>query len=176
MIMKNTYTFMAVFLISFCLPAISLFAQTHTPATLNVAGGTNTINGQVFEYSIGEMALVHTATATNIVVTQGILQPGEIGTGISDHRLTDGQISVYPNPVDDILNVDANLLSGGSLQLQLFDLNGKLVSQKQVAINSGKENTNLSLSHFAAGSYILNAVFKTGNEYYHQNFKIQKIK
>lgn len=174
--MKNIYAFIFVFLIWFSLPLMSAFGQTYIPATLNVAGGSNAITGGVFEFSIGEMTLVHTASAPNIIVTQGVLQPGEISTGIFDHELGDGQIKVYPNPVDDVLNVDINLSLGGSLQLQVYDLAGKLVSQKQISVLSGKETTIFSFAHLAAGNYLLNAVFETGAESYYRNFKIVKMK
>ncbi len=174
--MKNSYAFISVLLIWFSLPAISACGQTYIPATLNVAGGSNSINGKVFEYSIGEMTLVHTATAPNIIVTQGVLQPGQIATGIFDHELGDGQIKVYPNPVDDLLNVDINLSLGGSLQLQVYDLAGKLVSKKQISVLSGKETTTFSFAHLAAGNYVLNAVFEAGAESYYRNFKIVKMK
>lgn len=173
--MKTFYPFLATILFSFCLPAISLFGQTYTPATLNVSGGSNTINNQVFEYSVGEMALVHTATAPNIIVTQGVLQPSEIETGISDSQLADGQILVYPNPVDDIVNVAANLPSGGTLQLRVYDLNGKMLNQKEMAIHSGKESTSLRFAHLASGSYVLKAVFETGSKHFYRDFKIQKL-
>lgn len=175
-IMKNRSSLTPLLLIWFCLPAIPIIAQTHTPATLNVAGGSNIINGQEFEYSIGEMVLVHTATTENIIVTQGILQPADIETGVSDQLLNDGQLSIYPNPTDNFINIDANLPSGGLLQLNVSDLNGKLITQKQVAVHSGKENTRLSLEHIAAGSYVLNAIFETNQEFYYQSFKIQKVK
>ncbi len=174
--MKNIYASLSVLLIWFSLPAMSLFGQTYIPATLNVAGGSNEITGGIFEFSIGEMTLVHTATAPNIIVTQGVLQPGQISTGIFDHQLGDGQIKVYPNPVDDVLNVDINLSLNGSLQLHVYDLAGKLISQKQISVLSGKEATTFSFAHFAAGNYVLNAVFETGAESYYRNFKIVKLK
>lgn len=173
--MKTFYPFLATLLFFFCLPAISLFGQTYTPATLNVSGGSNTINNQVFEYSIGEMALVNTATAPNIIVTQGVLQPFEVETGISDSELADGQLLVYPNPVDDIVNVAANLPPGGTLQLRVYDLNGKILNQKEVTILNGKENTSLRFSHLASGSYILKATFETDSKLFYRNFNIQKL-
>lgn len=171
--MKNIYLHFATVLL--CLPVMAVFGQTYTPATLNVSGGSNTIDNQTFEYSVGEMTLVHTATATNIIVTQGVLQPGDFETGISDSQLADGQLSVYPNPVNDIVNVAANLPSGGTLQLRVYDLNGKMLNQKEVIIHSGKENTSLRFAHLASGSYILKAVFETGSKLFYQDFKIQKL-
>ena len=155
---------------------MSAFGQTYIPATLNVAGGSNAITGGVFEFSIGEMTLVHTATAGNIIVTQGVLQPGQISTGIFDYELGDGQLNIYPNPVADVLNVDINLSLSGSMELLLYDLSGKLVSQQQISVLSGKEHTTFSFAHLAAGNYVLNAVFEAGAESYYRNFKIVKMK
>lgn len=174
--MKNISASCRFMLLLFCLSAIPTSAQTYTPATLNVAGGSNTINGQEFEYSIGEMVLVHTASAGNIVVTQGVLQPADIETGLSNNILDEGELSVYPNPFDDLINIDIDLPSTGTLLLKVYDLEGKLITQKQVAILSGKENIRLSLEQLASGNYVLNAIFETGAEFYYQSFKLQKIK
>lgn len=174
--MKNIYVSNLIILIVFCISAIPVFAQTYTPTALNVAGGSNTINGQEFEYSIGEMVLVNTATASNIVVTQGVLQPTDFETGISDQLMDDGQLSVYPNPFDDFVNVAIDLPTNGSLLLSVYNIDGKLISQKGISIRSGKDNTRLSLEHLAAGNYVLNAVFETDNESYYQSFKILKMK
>ncbi|NEN25322.1 T9SS type A sorting domain-containing protein [Cryomorpha ignava] len=173
--MKKSFAIISVVLLCLGASVMSAFGQTYVPATLNVAGGSNVISGQVFEYSIGEMTLVHTATAPNIIVTQGVLQPGDIGTGITDRELADSQIKVYPNPVDDVVNVEMNLPSGGSLQLLIYDLSGKLVEQKAVAAIGGKESTRFSLVHLAAGSYVLKAVFETGAESFYRNFKLVKM-
>lgn len=174
--MKSNYLIISVFIVWFCLPAMLAFGQTYVPSTLNVAGGSGTISGAVYEFSVGEMTLVHTATAANIIVTQGVLQPGEIGTGISDYELADSQMKVYPNPVDDVVNVEMDLPEGGSLQLRTYDLNGKLVAQKQFAVTSGNETINFSFGQLAAGNYVLKAVFDTGAESYYRNFKILKMK
>lgn len=174
--MKNIYVLNLLILIGCCISAIPVLAQTYTPAALNVGGGSNTINGQEFEYSIGEMVLVNTATASNIVVTQGVLQPGDFGTGISNNLLGDGQVSVYPNPFDDFVNIAIDLPTYGSLLLSVYNIDGKLISQKGISIRSGKDNTRLSLEHLASGNYVLNAVFETGTESYYQSFKIQKMK
>lgn len=153
------------------------FAQTSAPSTLNAGGGSKVINGQSYDYSVGEMVLVNTATASNIIVTQGLLQPQEDQeTGIADHFLDDGQLSVYPNPFEDVVNLKANLPASGILYLDVYDVHGKLIVQRELAIATGKENTNLSLQNLAAGNYVLKAKFESMGSTHFQSFKIQKMK
>lgn len=51
-------------------------AQSTTPAIVNATGNTYTQNtGAIFEWSIGELALVETMTSNKAIVTHGVLQP-----------------------------------------------------------------------------------------------------
>ena len=45
------------------------------PYVLNSASGYGKINNQLYDFSIGEMALVQTFQVTNTTLTQGFLQP-----------------------------------------------------------------------------------------------------
>jgi phosphopantothenate synthetase len=78
--------------------------------TLNVSGHSAKIDGMTFDYSIGEMTLVSTERASNLIVTQGVLQPGSSSTSSpsSDATLTivDNPIKVYPNPASHLLFVE----------------------------------------------------------------------
>jgi Secretion system C-terminal sorting domain len=74
---------------------------------------------------------------------------------------------VYPNPVNDILNVNATIQPGNTLNnLFLYDAAGKILYQSP--INNGS-NT-IAMSRFAKGVYHLKLIM--GNNT--QNYKIQK--
>lgn len=45
------------------------------PYVVNSASGSGKINNQLYDFSIGEMALVQTFQVTNTTLTQGFLQP-----------------------------------------------------------------------------------------------------
>ncbi len=62
--------------------AILMFAAATTRAqlistrTINSSGSTASAGGIVLEWSVGEMVAIQTLTAPNVILTQGLLQPG----------------------------------------------------------------------------------------------------
>lgn len=150
-------------------------AQTISPSTLNAAGGSGEIAGSVYEYSIGEMALVHTASSANLIVTQGLLQPMEESVGIAALPLPDNALTVYPNPSEDIVYIQPNLSGSGMLTMILLDITGRQLKQQLAPLQSGNEKQSMTLSSLASGSYLLKVIFSQNNQQFTQDFKIQKI-
>lgn len=67
-------------------------------------------------------------------------------------------ILVYPNPtqghfVVDIENLSRENLKGDAL---LFDMNGKLLAKKNIHSHSEHKKLDFNISHYPAGTYILN--------------------
>lgn len=50
-------------------------AQSLTPQAINSAGGTSTISDNIYEWNIGEVALVNTMVTPQLSLTNGFLQP-----------------------------------------------------------------------------------------------------
>lgn len=84
--------------------------------------------------------------------------------GIDDFKVSNGMlavseakqktVSMYPNPVVDILNIDSkNKMS----EINIYDISGRL--QKQEKVNS--ENAKINMAELAPGSYIVK--IKEGN-------------
>ena len=151
-------------------------AQTMTPSTLNASGGSGEIAGNIYEYSVGEMVLVHTATAPNLIVTQGVLQPQEEASGIADAVLPEKALTVYPNPSSDILYLQPDMAYGGKLVLSLTDMTGRSLVKKECVLKTGTEKQTIDLSMFAAGTYLLYATFTHNNQDFVRSFKVQKLK
>ncbi len=158
------------------LSASGAFAQSIGPSTLNAAGGSATIAGNTYEWSAAEMTMVSTGTGTNLVVTQGVLQPTTPTTSVKDIRLLGAdELKVYPVPTRDILYVLPALNQKGDLDLALTDINGRVVLQQTAHLTTGNEKQEINMSALSAGNYFLNAVF-TGSESAQQtSFKIQKL-
>lgn len=49
-----------------------------TPKIINTAGNYSVINGQLHDFNIGEMVLIHTFSSNAIQLSQGFLQPATI--------------------------------------------------------------------------------------------------
>jgi hypothetical protein len=62
-------------------------------------------------------------------------------------------ISVYPNPSDDILNIDLGDNTGRFESLELYDINGRLVSTKN--INNQVLDIQMNVSSLSSGVYVL---------------------
>lgn len=131
-----------------------LNAQMIGPATLNATGGFAVIGANEYEWSIGEMTLVNTYTGTNLVVTQGVLQPLDGSNSIKEQQTTKN-ILVYPNPVSDILNVQVTYNSSGVLSYSLVDMKGAVQRSGSFPVENGKVTQQVDMSDLAPGSYIL---------------------
>jgi hypothetical protein len=79
-------------------------------------------------------------------------------------------IRVFPNPTTFLVNVDLSQLPQGEYQLYLLDLSGKVV-YNQIAT---KSNTEIDMSTFATGTYVLQVQTKGTQKV--ETFKIVKSK
>jgi hypothetical protein len=169
--MNKNPMYKTLFLSFCCLLALDSEAQT----TINATGNSATIQGNVFEYSIGEMVLVNTTTSANLIVTQGLLQPTNNATKQTTHldlSSIEHQVLVFPNPTENILFVQPTLgLVVNSILV--FDATGKQIFTMLKPTLATKYK--LNLTSFATGNYFLaiNTSDALGNEKV-QSFKIQK--
>lgn len=66
-------------------------------------------------------------------------------------------ISVYPNPVTDVVNIDFSNINHSNVELQLYDISGRMVISK---IITSSDNTKMDLSKLSSGIYILKIVIE----------------
>lgn len=64
-------------------------------------------------------------------------------------------ITVYPNPVQDELNIDLNITKKSLVEIRLMDMSGKLISQKESSVETGLNNIHLNTSQLGQGFYNL---------------------
>jgi hypothetical protein len=74
------------------------------------------------------------------------------GTLSTEEIKLQSSIRVFPNPTNYMVNVDLSQMPQGEYQLCLMDLNGKVVHNQITAAT----NSQLDMSSFAAGTYMLN--------------------
>jgi len=79
-------------------------------------------------------------------------------------------IRVFPNPTTYMVNVDLSQLPQGEYQLYLMDLSGKVVYNQNTTATSSQ----LDMSTFATGTYVLNVQTKGTQKV--ETFKIVKSK
>ena len=141
----------------FLLIAMSTSAQLIYPSTVNVSGQAVKSGNYQFELSLGESASINTMINPRIVVTSGVLQSfsaiqPQLNAVVS---LLSDEISIYPNPVRDIIEINLLHRTAGKNMLELYDVNGKKLMEKQFDYNGIGKTEKWDLSRFSNGAYFL---------------------
>ena len=148
----------------FCGFNIVIQAQNTIPAT----GGNATGTGGSVSYTVGQITY-QTISGTNGIVNQGVQQPYEISvvTSIRNTEEINLKCFVYPNPTGGITKLIFESSNFENLRIRLFELNGRLLLDKQV----DSRETEISLENLSSSIYFLK-VYKRNSEV--KVFKIVK--
>ena len=158
--MKNNILFFLSVLFSF-----SMKAQT-SHQVLSASGGDAMGSGGSVAYSLGQIVYT-THTGTTGSVAQGVEQAYEIySVGIKETALNIS-LSIFPIPTSDFLTLKVEDYNNEILFFYLLDEQGKLILSEQIK----NQNTQLSMSTLAHGSYFINIV-QTNKKI--QTFKVIK--
>ncbi len=126
----------------------SVNAQTASPELVSSAGESFNNTSYQLDWSIGE-GITATHSAGDYVITQGLHQGSYVITSVEDLAL-DINISVYPNPTTDLINLTSfQNLTG--LAVIVTNINGKILQQTEV-INKVEQ---LNFSNYENGIYFL---------------------
>jgi hypothetical protein len=72
------------------------------------------------------------------------------------------QVTVYPNPVTDILNISFDLNKSAATKIEIIDLSGKQVLVLNNEISNGLVTKQINTADFKSGIYIVKT--QTENE------------
>ena len=64
-------------------------------------------------------------------------------------------ISIYPNPVEDMLNVSMNLTQGDYYNIEALDITGRSILLADQYISDGQQTVQLDVSNLSKGMYTL---------------------
>jgi hypothetical protein len=156
------------------LASISVWSQSIGPSVINSSGSSAVIAGSTYEFSIGEL-ISNTSTGPGIVITQGVLQPSEEPTGIDDKQFFADNLKLFPNPAEDVVFLQPSFTKGGTLACNLYDALGRIISQSEFTLSTGKEKQTMSLKMLASGTYMLDVSYKQAGKDYHTAYKVQKV-
>jgi hypothetical protein len=135
-------TIMLLLLVACC---SELLAQQ----VVGTAGSTlSNVNGSI-SYTIGE-DVAQTLIKGDKTITQGFHQT-TMGTMVSEMKDLDFSIYIFPNPTSDMLTLKLTKENVAGLQYLIFDINGKLISQK----NLESAETNVHVGQLPEGFYII---------------------
>ncbi len=123
------------------------------PKVVSSAGGYHEAGNLSISWTLGELA-VTTLTGGDMALTQGFQQPFDVGVGIVPDRMN-WNISVYPNPVRNELNIRFHLESPGDYLLEVQDVTGRIISQGlHQRVNPG-DMVVINTSSYTPGIYFL---------------------
>ena len=69
---------------------------------------------------------------------------------------------IYPNPVKDLLNINITATGAGRYTCNVYDMSGKLVSTRIIAVANGSQSVSLPFSNVGKGAYLVKITDATG--------------
>ena len=145
---------------------ILFFLISNAQEVVSSTGQQANTNQAHINFTIGE-AIVGQTSVGNNKVNIGYQQAFLKIDAIDIKETQNWNVSVYPNPSQNFINIDWDNSNIKQLNYQIFSVEGKLIKT-----GSGKELININISDIAAGNYFLYLQNKDKK----QTYKIQKIK
>ncbi|MBX9807979.1 MAG: T9SS type A sorting domain-containing protein [Flavobacteriaceae bacterium] len=143
---NNNYYLFILFL------TIISFSKSYSQEIATVSGGNATGTGGSSSYSIGQTTFT-SQTSSGGLITLGVQQPYEIVTLGNDNVAEINLVmSAYPNPTTNLLNLVVSDDKWNNLSCQLFDTNGRIVSNLQKITAS---ETSVTMQELQQGIYFL---------------------
>ena len=154
--------------ILFCFTGI---CQSVAPQVYATSGDHYIGTNAQLSWTIGE-PVIETVSNTNNIITQGFHQTSYEITSIKENPDLGYNISVFPNPVSNTLQINiSSAVDNSNLQIELMDITGKILINEKVA---GTIITHqLNMREYATGSYFLRITNE--KEQLINSYKIQKI-
>ncbi|WP_276134848.1 T9SS type A sorting domain-containing protein [Polluticoccus soli] len=151
-------------------------AQSIGPSIIASAGGGGVIGVQSFDFAVGEMTLVNTAIAPNVVLTQGVLQPHPPLTGITSLTASGKTIKVYPNPATDNVIIYPEFETRSLLLISVYDVVGRKLIERSFEHGAGSVKHDVNVASLLPGTYKLVVDVVAKNETTSYGFNIQILK
>jgi hypothetical protein len=144
------------FLVLLCLCiSFSAMSQSPDPSIISAGGGSDKTSAISLDWTIGEYA-VETITSATKMYTQGFHQPLLIESIVTARTVSDADnytVTIAPNPIISIVNFGITSTKPGRVFITISDVNGLIFIQKNIAVNSG--NLQINMSSLRAGTYML---------------------
>ncbi len=135
---------------------VELSAQSISPDAISATGDYSTGTNATLSWTLGE-PVIETTTGSNAILTQGFQQNSYTFVSVYEKPERNFDISVYPNPTTEFVNVKTNAVEQ-DLLIQLYDIQGKLL--KEIIM---KDNTKqINLSKYSSSNYLLKISNKNG--------------
>ena len=144
-------------------------AQSVSPDVIASAGDFYQNASGSISWTLGE-PMGETYSSANNWLTQGFQQPWDFGTGVVP-SLNPVSAEAYPNPTDDVVNLQFGDNSSGLYVIEVFNTLGQRLSTSQFTASPSARAT-VSLQDYADGIYFVTVRKSDGTE--SSTFKITK--
>jgi hypothetical protein len=75
--------------------------------------------------------------------------------GIKEGQATLSNLSLYPNPVNDVLQIKLSASQAQSITIELLDVSGRVLFSKTTVATSGEVKENIDVKSYPKGAYLL---------------------
>lgn len=133
----------------------------------NASGGNITGSGGSVAYSIGQVVYT-TSTGSTGKAAQGVQHTYEIFTLVNEEPALRISLTVFPNPTTENVTLQISDYNNEKLMYQLFDLQGRQLSNAQITA----QQTRINMNSLPAAVYFIHVVNQEHKKI--QSFKIVK--
>jgi hypothetical protein len=146
------------------LSASILSAQSITPYTLNNGGGYSSS----MEWNIGESVSIANFIASSYSLNTGALQPmTTIVTSINEYgpAVFGTQITIGPNPTNNLLHIKARFSEMGKLSFQLVDSKSSIILSQEAGMIYSSYEKDILMENYPSGVFYMKIFLRsiTGN-------------
>jgi len=152
--MKTIYIFFYIIIIS----VIPEHGKSQIQQIINSSGGSSKNKGYIIDWNIGESALVNEMNSIdgNFILTNGFIQPlSNVSVPLTKIESGPADIRVFPNPTQDILQVNSFQIAKGIISLQLFNALGNIVYAREIPVHGSGFVEKISMKGLIKGIYTL---------------------
>jgi hypothetical protein len=137
-------------------------AQFISPYALNNGGGYSS----TMEWSIGESVSIANFLASGYSLNTGVLQPmTSIVTAINEYgpAVFGAQITIGPNPTNNLQHIKARFNELGNLSFQLIDAKSTIVFTQEAGAIFSSYDKDILMEDYPSGVFYMKIYFKPSN-------------
>ena len=142
-------------------------AQEIMRSTVGVSGSSSLVSSGSKQYfvqqSVGQASVIGKFQSNGMVLRQGFIQPPVLSSKVIPEE-TNLQATVYPNPVNNDVNITFKEAVKESVYIRIFDMLGRNVYNKKL---NAAQQLKINLSFLASANYIF--LINTGEKQFKAN-------